>query len=303
MPSSYLYLNGLRIHYLYWNRESGGMPAILLHGLASNARIWEKVAPYLAQGGLASLAPDLRGHGLTDKPDGDYDFETHLRDLVALLDAWDVERPLLVGHSWGAMLVLDYAARFTFGQRAPSGIVLVDGGMSQLDDSPGATWEQVQARLTPPNLAGYKLLQFLKILNDGQAGWRPDDQSLSIILSNFEINEDNSPGDETITPLLSFAHHMQIVRAMWEFKTYERYRHLRCPVLMVPANPPESHNLQRNEHLARKKRGIKQAEKIIQDLQVYWMADTIHDIPLQRPAELGELILSFRDRLEAEKGR
>ncbi len=301
MPSSYLFLNGLRFHYLFWNREDAGKPVVLLHGLASNARIWEKVAPYLVQGGLAPLAPDLRGHGLTDKPDGDYGFETHLRDLLALLDAWEVERPLLVGHSWGAMVALDYASRFIVGQRAPSGVVLVDGGMSQLDDAPDASWEQVQERLKPPRLAGWKLSTFLERLKDGQSGWQPDDQAISILLSNFDIIEERSLEDETIAPRLSFERHMQIVGAMWEFKTYERYRRLNCPVLMVPARPPGSNNPQIKDHLALKQKGIQQAQTIIRDLQVHWMSDTIHDIPLQRPAELGELILNFSERLEAEQ--
>src|SRR3990172_1189951 len=100
MNSSYFLLNGLRVHYLHWNLGDAGRPVVLLHGLASNARIWELVAPELVLAGLVPLAPDLRGHGLTDKPDGDYGFETYRRDLLAFLDAAQVERPVLVGHSW-----------------------------------------------------------------------------------------------------------------------------------------------------------------------------------------------------------
>ncbi len=90
------------MHYLSWNAASSGVPVVLVHGLASNARIWEKVAPFLVDGGLASYALDLRGHGLTDKPDSDYGFDTYYRDLSAFMDALNLEKPLLVGHSWGA---------------------------------------------------------------------------------------------------------------------------------------------------------------------------------------------------------
>src|SRR5512133_1636959 len=128
MPSSYLFLNDLRVHYLHWNLEDGGQPAVLLHGLASNARIWERTVPFLTQNGLVPLAPDGRGHGLTDKPDGDYGFDTFQGDLAAFINATHMERPLLIGHSWGAALALYYAARVAVGPRAPLGLVLVDGG-------------------------------------------------------------------------------------------------------------------------------------------------------------------------------
>ncbi len=225
MQSSYFFLNNLRVHYLTWKTPEVGKPVILIHGLASNARIWELVAPQLVAGGLQPLALDLRGHGLTDAPDGDYGFETISRDLAAFVRASGVEKPLLVGHSWGAVVALDFASRFPIGPLAPAGLVLVDGGMNQMDDFPGATWEKMRERLTPPRLAGLPLDAFLSRLSSSNPAWQPDDRAVQIILANFEVNV-----DETIKPRLSFEHHMQIVRAMWEFKTYAHYERLNCPV-------------------------------------------------------------------------
>jgi pimeloyl-ACP methyl ester carboxylesterase len=308
MQSSYLFANELRVHYLHWNLGEDGQAVVLLHGLASNARIWELVAPHLVRAGMVPLAPDQRGHGLTDKPDGDYGFETYFHDLAAWIETWHLEKPLLVGHSWGAMVALDYAARFPFGPRAPAGLVLVDGGMLQLDDVPGASWEETRARLTPPKLAGLPLEVFLTWMNNPQRSWRPDEKALSIILANFEILEETpaeafsendptktSSGEEieVIHPHLSFEHHMQIVRAMWEFKTYERLARLHCPVLMIPAWPPEPHSEPERQFLALKEKGIARAQREIPNLQVYWMGDSIHDIPLQHPAELARLISEF----------
>jgi pimeloyl-ACP methyl ester carboxylesterase len=288
MTSSYLFINDLRVHYLRWNRDSVGVPVVLLHGLASNAHIWELVAPRLAGGGYGVLAPDLRGHGLTDKPDGDYDFETFHRDLVAFTNALDLERPLLVGHSWGASLALDYAARVPLGLQSPSGIILVDGGMTQLDQIPGATWESTRQRLAPPRLAGMSLDTFLERVRNVNGKWQPDEQAIQIILANFDIQE-----DDTITPRLSFEHHMQIVRAMWEFKTYEYYDRLRCPVALVPASPPVPRSEGEAEFLTSKERGVARIQSRHPEVKVYWQEDTIHDIPLQRPAELATLISQF----------
>jgi pimeloyl-ACP methyl ester carboxylesterase len=288
MGSSYLFLNDIRAHYLQWGSASSGQPALLLHGLASNARIWNGVAPKLLEAGLESIAPDARGHGLTDKPDGDYGFETILHDLVAFTDTTHLERPLLVGHSWGGMLALEYAARFPVGARAPAGLVLVDGGFTQMDQFPGATWELMRERLTPPKLAGIPVEVFLSMLGAVPQKWQPDDQAIQAILANFEIS-----ADETIFPRLSFEHHMQILRSIWEHQTYARFERVRCPVLVIPASPPGPLNADDQAFLEFKRNGVAQAQSKMSDLRVHWMNDTIHDIPLQRPAELASLIAGF----------
>jgi pimeloyl-ACP methyl ester carboxylesterase len=292
MPSSYLLINDLRYHYLHWNLGSGTPTFVLLHGLASNARIWELVAPYLAEAGCAVLAPDLRGHGLTDKPEGDYDFAAFTSDLAALFRAWDIERPLLVGHSWGAMLALDYAARFPYGPLAPAGLALVDGGFSQLDSIPNTTWESIRERLSPPRLAGMPVEDFLARVKTSNPHWQPDDIALQIILANFEV----SP-EETISPRLSYERHMQIVHAMWEFKTFEQYRRVKCPILLVPAHSAPPRSPQEHEFLALKESGVKQILSNHPQVRVNWMENSIHDIPLQHPFQLAQLLLEFAQDL------
>lgn len=291
MNSSYLYLNQLRFHYLHWNLGDAGHPALLLHGLASNARIWELTAPYLVERGMVPLAPDLRGHGLTDKPGGDYGFDAFNRDLLAFVNATELDRPLIIGHSWGAMLALDYAARYPAGPRAPAGIVLVDGGMIQMDGN-GATWEETRQRLTPPKLAGTPVESFVARLTQPNPRWVPGEEAIQIILANFEISE-----DETILPHLTFDHHMEIVRAMWDFKTYSYFERVRCPVLMIPARPAEPLSPPEQEFLAKKEQGVEQARQHLKNLTVHWMNASVHDIPLQYPAELADIIASFAERV------
>ena len=57
MQSSYLYLNDLRVHYLRWEAADREFPVVLLHGLSSSGRIWELVAPHLAEKGLTCYRP------------------------------------------------------------------------------------------------------------------------------------------------------------------------------------------------------------------------------------------------------
>jgi pimeloyl-ACP methyl ester carboxylesterase len=315
MGSSYLFLNNLRVHYLHWDPKSDGKPVVLLHGLASNARIWELVAPILLHHGLNPFAYDQRGHGLTDKPDGDYGFETFSQDLAAFLEACNLERPVLVGHSWGAWVALDFAARFSVGPLAPSALVMVDGGTHHWRDDAEATWEMVSQRLKPPPLAGMRLSTFLKNLNDPQRSWIPDERAASIILGNFEIREDeldiehpNGSGKEEdegrIYPNLSLEHHMQILRAMWDFDIYPHYRRLRCPVLLVSALPPGPYGPEEEAYIATKRKGVARLQQIAKNLTLIWMPDTIHDIPLQKPDELGEIMGNFINRnVQENKGK
>jgi len=291
MISSYTLLNDLRAHYLVWDKSWRGQPVLMLHGLASNARIWELVAPHLLTRGYFPIALDQRGHGLTDKPDGDYGFDVFTRDLATFIDVCNIERPILIGHSWGAMVVLDYASRIKVGPRAPRGIILVDGGLTQLDDVPGATWESTRDRLTPPKLAGMPLADFMTRIQNGAAGWVPSDEAINIILGNFQIR-----ADETIAPNLSFENHMKIVRAMWDFKTYDRFAALLCPALSISARPlnPTGPSA---EFLSLKERGAARIQSVQPKARIEWMDDTIHDIPLHKPEALAKLIAEFASTL------
>ena len=109
---SYVNLNGIDMHY----REAGsGNPIVLLHGLASNLKIWDLVVPLLAND-YHVVAVDQRGHGRSSKPTSGYEFESVVNDLHGFLQALNLVTPILVGHSWGADVVLEY------GYKDPEGI-------------------------------------------------------------------------------------------------------------------------------------------------------------------------------------
>jgi pimeloyl-ACP methyl ester carboxylesterase len=102
--------DGITLHVRDWGDGSPAPPIVLLHGLSSNARIWDGVAPRLAGAGLRPVAIDQRGHGESDQPSSGYDFATVTSDLSHALEALGIRAPLLVGHSWGANVALQCAA-------------------------------------------------------------------------------------------------------------------------------------------------------------------------------------------------
>ncbi|MCH6555079.1 MAG: alpha/beta hydrolase [Chloroflexi bacterium] len=279
-------LRGLRFHYRDWG--GSGQPLVLLHGLASNSLIWKLVAPLLARR-FRVLALDQRGHGPSDKPDDGYDFQSITGDLQAFIEALSLERPALVGHSWGANVALQFAAERP---DAVSWLALVDGGFLEISAFPGMTWERTLEMMSPPPLAGLKLKTFLQ----GARNWPGlgsvwNDEVQEIVLANFRIDE-----DETIHPHLSRENHLKILRSLWEQKPSALWPHLRCPALLIPAasDHQDSRTAIWMEH---KRKAIALAEEHAPAVRVVWMEDTIHDVPLQRPRELMEAIDGFLEGL------
>jgi len=280
--SRFLDARGLRFHYRDWGGE--GRAIVLLHGLASNARIWDFVAPLLANSRRV-VALDQRGHGLTGKTDAGYDFASISDDLAAVLGALPLERPLLVGHSWGANVALQFAAERP---DAVAALVLVDGGFLEISAWPEMTWERTVQLMSPPPLAGMKLDVFLK----GARSWPGladlwSDDVQEIVLANFKID-----GDGAIHPYLSRDNHLKILRALWEQKPSQLWSRLRCPALLVPASGRQGEPA-RDAWLEHKRKGIALAQEAAPSLRVEWMEDTIHDVPLQRPRELADAIERF----------
>lgn len=277
-----LTVNNLRFHYRDWGGH--GWPLLLLHGLASTSHIWDLVAPLLVDEAKV-IALDMRGHGQSDKPEDGYDFKTLAGDVIGVLEALQMEHPVVIGHSWGAMLGLWIAAnRPDF----LSGLVMVDGGL--VDMGKQMPWEQTLERLSPPKLDGMPVDEFrMRIVERTPQGLLTPAVEAAI-LANFEIDADNH-----IHPRLPHAYHEQILRSMWEQRVEEQFERVGCPTLILPVRWKEKED---PAHLALKERGAAQAEELIADVEVFWLEDTIHDVPLQRPHLLAEQIQRFlKDRL------
>jgi len=86
---------------------------VLLHGLGDDERDWHPCCPRSPLG-IGCFALDLRGHGRSAHP-GRYSFELMRDDVIAFLDALDVGRCVLVGHSMGGAVAILLA------EAAPSG--------------------------------------------------------------------------------------------------------------------------------------------------------------------------------------
>jgi pimeloyl-ACP methyl ester carboxylesterase len=277
--------NHLQLHYRRWSVASPDPhlpPILLLHGLASAARIWDLVAPLLAERGYLVTALDQRGHGESDKPESGYDFASIVEDDSIAARSLGLERPIVVGHSWGASVALQYAAVHADNITA---LVLVDGATNQLSLRPNWSREQALQALAPPRFAGTPRDIFLSYYRRGPLGqqWTPELEE--IVLHIVQLREDN-----TVAPRLDFEHHLQIIGAMWDQPLFDLYQQVRCPMKLIVAEQAPTNETQA-EFFRLRHQGIEHIQALRPDLRVVWMPDTIHDIPLQRPAQLAQEIL------------
>jgi pimeloyl-ACP methyl ester carboxylesterase len=106
-------------------RTAGTGPVLLLiHGITSDSSVWERVLPGLARR-CTVIAPDLAGHGESDKPRGDYSLGAHASTLRDLLLALGHDRATVVGHSLGGGIAMQFSYQFP---EMCERLVLVDSG-------------------------------------------------------------------------------------------------------------------------------------------------------------------------------
>jgi 3-oxoadipate enol-lactonase len=102
----YRTVNGIRLRYELWGE--GETPLVLLHGLGSSADDWMLQLPAFAPHFLCVL-PDLRGHGLSDKPDGRYSISLFADDVAKLLEELGLTPAHVLGLSLGGLVAQQLA--------------------------------------------------------------------------------------------------------------------------------------------------------------------------------------------------
>jgi pimeloyl-ACP methyl ester carboxylesterase len=273
--------NGLRLRYRDWG--GAGTNIVLLHGLASNARIWDLVAPRIGEQWRV-IALNQRSHGESDGPDDGYSFEEVTSDLVQALDQLAIERAVVIGHSWGANVAAEFAVRCP---DRVAGVGLLDGGVFDLSSS--MTWEEAERTMAPPKLAGMLRLRFLEMVREYERGtaWSPEVEAA--IMGNFEVREDG-----TIAPWLTFERHMKILRAIYGYHPSEVLPRVECPALIMPCVRDQ------DEAMGQRKRdAVARVAPLLRDGRVVWFEDSIHDVPLQRPALVAQTIATFASEVDS----
>jgi pimeloyl-ACP methyl ester carboxylesterase len=263
--------------HLHVERRDGdpGRPAfVLVHGLASNLRLWDGVAERLHRAGHPVVALDQRGHGRSDAPGEGYDLDTAVSDLQAVVRTTGLPRPIVAGQSWGGNVVVELAWRWPEGS---GGVVGVDGGLIELVEQ-FPSWEACLAALAPPtlgHLTAAALRERVRATNpDFPAG------AEEAVLACFRVGPDGQ-----IEPRLSREHHLRILRALWEHRPSTRLAGLTVPLLLLLADAGDA------KRTEAKRRAEARALARAPRARSRWFAPAHHDVHLQQPDRVAAALL------------
>jgi pimeloyl-ACP methyl ester carboxylesterase len=261
-------------------------PFLLVHGLSSNARLWDEVADRLATAGHPVYAVDLRSHGESDAPADGYDTATAAADVAAVGADLGLTGAILAGQSWGGNVVVRVAAEHP---ALVAGLALVDGGWIDLS-ADFASWAECAAALRPPDLvSGTGEVGGGATAEGMRARFRqahPDWSAAAVeaTLANLRVEPAG-----TLTRRLSIPHHMSILRSMWEDPPDRWFPAISAPVLLLPAIPKDRRRAQR----ARDRVAAAQAALPRATVREYVDAD--HDLHAQQPDRLTRDLLDLAE--------
>jgi pimeloyl-ACP methyl ester carboxylesterase len=136
-------LNSTQIHYE--SHGKGKEALVLVHGWGCNLNHWRDQIPELSKRNRV-IALDLPGHGLSDKPETNYDMDLFAAAIEAVMKDAGVERAVLVGHSMGTPVARQFYRKYP---QKTLAIVIVDGGLRPFGTKEQR--EQFMAPLRGPN--------------------------------------------------------------------------------------------------------------------------------------------------------
>jgi pimeloyl-ACP methyl ester carboxylesterase len=264
--------DGVRLHWLEW-RPDGPVrePALLLlHGLSSNARVWERMALQLP--GRRVVALDQRSHGPSDRPQTGYGEDELVADAAHAVRELGLGRPLVVGHSWGAGVALGLASEHP---DLAAGLVFVDG--PAVSFSRFMTWEEAAQRMQPP-LPVYAGLDAAAEAQRVYLGDAWDDDLRDFVRAGLVEVEGGG-----LASTLTVDVRLQILRDMYDSQPELLFANVEGPILLAMAGQLWPGAPQ--EFAERRRRGVEEVVELRPDAQTRWY-ESRHDIPQIRPAEL-----------------
>ncbi len=271
--------SGVTLSAIHWppalvpagSAEGSPVPWLLVHGLASNARLWDGVARRLAALGHPVVAIDQRGHGQSSKPDDGYDMATVADDLHLLINDLGWSSAAVAGQSWGASVVLELGGRHPDVVKTLACVDGVLGGLKQRAPS----WEEASDQLAPPALLGKPRSVIDNWLAQGAADWPEEGRAGT--LASFDVRADG-----TIAPWLTFERHLLVLRGMWDYDPLPRYNDLEMPVLIIQAD--DGHNTEGKEA------SVDVAAERLATSRVEWFRPAHHDVHAQHPDQVSSLL-------------
>jgi pimeloyl-ACP methyl ester carboxylesterase len=127
---------GIQLHLVETGNPSG-YPIVFVHGLSQCWLAWTRQMNSALADRYRLVAIDIRGHGLSDKPlEGYADSQLWADDMRAVIQALNLDHPVLCGWSYGPLVILDYLRHY--GEDGIGGVNFV-GGITKLGSDEAAS--------------------------------------------------------------------------------------------------------------------------------------------------------------------
>lgn len=265
--SDYVETDALKLHY---TRTGGSKPPlILLHGITDHGLCWTPVASVL-ESDYDVIMVDARGHGLSDVPESDFGWMSHAEDVQRIIAGLELEKPLILGHSMGALSALLFASQYP---DLPGAILLEDPPAQWLPDagSPERTAERetifrerlanLKAKSTADMIAQQR--QANPRWSDEELGpWSDAKQRASMnVLNIFKTNQDQSNRVVGVT----------------------------CPVLLITADPAQGAIVTPE--------AAEQLQSLVPQVQIAPIADAGHNIRREQFDAYIQIVTTFLNEL------
>jgi 3-oxoadipate enol-lactonase len=249
---------------LAWYEVGRGAPTVLVHGLADDHRAWRRVLPALSLSNRVILY-DLRGHGQTAAGEPNGTLEQLSADLVALMDALELERANLVGFSLGGTIVMrtaiDHPNRVDH---------LIPVATSSRVGRSAAEWYSKRAEMARSD--SLELRSTLEQDTRDVYFNKPDEFGAGWLIRS------QSTADPT-----GFGNACVAMAALNERPLDPELGHIQAPTLVIAGD--------RDQHCPPRAAEIIQAG--IRGSRLEVLSEVGHPIPAEKPAELSSRILEF----------
>ena len=255
--------NELKIHYLEDNNKSD-TTLLMIHGLSSSCFLWTPLIKELNKHKFNIYAIDLKGHGLSGKPENGYSMKSLSEDVINFIKKMKLNNVIIIGQSMGADLGVLVSTKIN---DKIIGCIGIDGGAINLKQKFLIKKIALKA-LEPPNMEGIDKDIMLNRMREHRKDW--SEEAIQGQFSIFEVDNNNK-----IKKRLKLENHMKILNGLWDNSSIENLLASKVPIYLILVKFDLNLNKFKNKDV---KIEIKQV-------------DGDHDIHAQKPKLVSDLIM------------
>jgi len=255
--------NELKIHYLEVNNKSD-TTLLMIHGLSSSCFLWTPLIKELNKHKFNIYAIDLKGHGLSGKPENGYSMKSLSEDVINFIKKMKLNNVIIIGQSMGADLGVLVSTKIN---DKIIGCIGIDGGAINLKQKFLIKKIALKA-LEPPNMEGIDKDIMLNRMREHRKDW--SEEAIQGQFSIFEVDNNNK-----IKKRLKLENHMKILNGLWDNSSIENLLASKVPIYLILVKFDLNLNKFKNKDV---KIEIKQV-------------DGDHDIHAQKPKLVSDLIM------------